>query len=97
MAECVHAPIEQAAYRLPDGTWKCVKDGVTEPCGDCVGCRSVAAENALRGDWQARIEVLTRYALHGDEAHPGWDCLAPADDGAWVRRLDVLAALKEPA
>jgi hypothetical protein len=30
--------------RHADGTWKCVKDGVTEPCGVCSGCREVEAE-----------------------------------------------------
>src|SRR5690348_16022722 len=41
------------------------------------------------------VERQTRYALHGDEAHPGWDCLAPAADGPWVRLADVLALLGE--
>ena len=34
-------------FRLPDGTWSCVRDGVTEPCGDCGGCRQIAAINAM--------------------------------------------------
>lgn len=38
-----------AASRLPDGTWSCVKDGTTEPCGECGGCRSVQAENRAAG------------------------------------------------
>lgn len=38
-----------AASRLPDETWSCVKDGVTEPCGECGGCRSVQAENRAAG------------------------------------------------
>lgn len=33
-------------FRLPDGTWSCVMDGVPEPCGDCGGCRYIAAVNA---------------------------------------------------
>lgn len=39
----------EAASRLPDGTWSCVKDGTTEPCGECGGCRSVQAENRAAG------------------------------------------------
>ncbi|MGO8957228.1 MAG: hypothetical protein ACLQFR_07655, partial [Streptosporangiaceae bacterium] len=30
---------------LPDGTWRCGRDGVTQPCGVCGGCRDVQAEN----------------------------------------------------
>ena len=34
-----------ARYTRLDGTWSCVRDGATEPCEDCDGCRSVEAEN----------------------------------------------------
>jgi hypothetical protein len=37
-------------FRRPDGTWSCTRDHVTQPCGDCDGCRTVAAENRLLGD-----------------------------------------------
>ena len=33
-------------FRRPDGSWSCTRDHVTEPCGDCDGCRQVAAENS---------------------------------------------------
>jgi len=32
----------QRSYR-PDGTWSCTREGATEPCGDCDGCRQVQA------------------------------------------------------
>jgi hypothetical protein len=38
-------------FRLPDGTWCCVRDGVTEPCGDCGGCDYVAAVNAANAEF----------------------------------------------
>jgi hypothetical protein len=31
--------------RTPDGRWSCIRDGVSEPCGDCGGCRQVQAQN----------------------------------------------------
>lgn len=37
-------------FRLPDGTWSCVRDGVAEPCGDCDGCRQIAAINAANAE-----------------------------------------------
>jgi 7-cyano-7-deazaguanine synthase in queuosine biosynthesis len=30
------------AYR-PDGTWSCVRDHVTEPCGQCGPCKTILA------------------------------------------------------
>jgi hypothetical protein len=42
-------------FRRPDGTWSCTRDHVTQPCGNCDGCRQVAAENRMLGDlenWQ---------------------------------------------
>lgn len=32
-------------FRLPSGGWRCAVDGVTEPCGECGGCREIAAIN----------------------------------------------------
>lgn len=32
-------------FRLPDGEWRCARDHVTEPCGECEGCREIQAIN----------------------------------------------------
>ena len=47
MGEALKPPEPPSEFRLPDGTWSCVRDGVTEPCGDCDGCRQIAAMNAI--------------------------------------------------
>lgn len=36
--------LDPALCRMPDGRWSCVREGVTEPCGDCDGCRLIYAE-----------------------------------------------------
>ena len=38
-----------AAFYRPDGSWSCTRDHVTEPCGDCDGCRQVMAEHLRPG------------------------------------------------
>jgi hypothetical protein len=58
-------------YR-PDGAWSCVRDHVTEPCGDCDGCRHIQAANAAEAPlWSiliatlaSRREKLTRLLAH---------------------------------
>lgn len=40
-------------YRL-NGTWSCTRDGVTEPCGDCDACRTVAAQRRA----ESRVDAL---------------------------------------
>lgn len=62
-----------AASRLPDGTWSCVKDGVTEPCGECGGCRSVQAENRAlaartEGPFRSSGPSLVELDAYGDFA-----------------------------
>ena len=32
-------------FRLPSGEWRCTRDHSTEPCGECGGCREIAAIN----------------------------------------------------
>src|SRR5882672_10469368 len=32
-------------FRLPSGEWRCTLDHTTEPCGECGGCREIAAIN----------------------------------------------------
>lgn len=34
-------------FRLPSGEWRCTRDGVTEPCGECGGCCEVRGLNRL--------------------------------------------------
>lgn len=36
--------LDPAMCRMPDGRWSCTRDHVTEPCGDCDGCRYVYAQ-----------------------------------------------------
>jgi hypothetical protein len=36
---------EASEYRLPSGEWRCIRDNVTEPCGDCAGCREIQQIN----------------------------------------------------
>lgn len=36
---------EMSEFRLPSGEWRCACDHVTEPCGNCEGCREIAAIN----------------------------------------------------
>jgi hypothetical protein len=43
-------------FRLPDGTWSCVRDGVTEPCGDC---RQIAAINAMHAAFLGDLDGLS--------------------------------------
>lgn len=37
--------VHHGPFYRTDGSWSCVRDGVTVPCGECDGCRQVAAEN----------------------------------------------------
>jgi len=52
-------------FRLPSGEWRCAVDGVTEPCGECGGCREIAAINrsGVRDDVHNTPLVEDTYAL----------------------------------
>ena len=49
-------------YRL-DGTWSCVRDGVTQPCGDCSGCWQVAALRRAESRVEARCPMCVSIRL----------------------------------
>lgn len=38
---------EVSEFYLPDGTWSCVRDHRTTPCGDCDGCRYIQSVNRV--------------------------------------------------
>jgi len=54
--------MSKAEFYLPDGTWQCTKDHVTEPCGMCNECRRISVLNSMRD----MVDMLTGTGIHVD-------------------------------